>query len=153
MGILFLHFSMWACLTATISRASSVFIRNRSAIFSTGIPFRRQHPENFLLCGGFSISKTSIIVLRQQGKELLRCQRGNQFLLPVIDPAAEHFQFIKFHFCHTVLQSQSISFCVTRRSSFRTSISAKPSRFCPCHFIGSQASGELAARRMPQMAS
>ena len=32
------------------------------------------------------------------------------------DPAAGHFQFIEFHFCHTILQSQSISFCVTRRS-------------------------------------
>jgi hypothetical protein len=62
-------------------------------------------------------------------------------------------QFIKFHFCHTVLQSQSVSFCVTRRSSSRTSISAKPSRFRPRHFIGSWDSGELAGSRMPQMAS
>ena len=62
-------------------------------------------------------------------------------------------QFIEFHCCHTILQSQSISFCVTLRSSSRTSISAKPSRFCPRHFMGSWASGELAARRIPQMAS
>lgn len=62
-------------------------------------------------------------------------------------------QFIALYCSHTVLQSQSISFCVTLRNSSRTSISAKPNRFCPRHFIGSWATRELAARRIPQMLS
>lgn len=60
---------------------------------------------------------------------------------------------IHYHSLSNTLRSQSPSFCVTRRSSSRTSIRAKPNRLSPRHLNGSLASGASAGRRIPQMAS
>ena len=56
-------------------------------------------------------------------------------------------------FLRTKYSSHNDSFLVTRRSSSRTSISAKPRRFCPRHFNGLTASGASACIRMPHIPS